>query len=86
MFKEINDAMEVCRNMSIKSDEIKNYCSRIDGMMKEVQSGIGQEEMVNVTLAIRKELANLFILNSNIEGCLESLKKSADSLKKILRS
>jgi hypothetical protein len=83
MFKEINDVREVCRNIFLKSDEIKNHCNEIDGMMEEVKSKIGQEELANVTLAIRKELANLFILNSNMEGCLDSLKKSSNSLKKI---
>jgi len=81
MFKEINDVKGVCKNIVSRSDEIKNLCTEMDSIMEEIESKAGQEEAVNVTLAIRKELANLFILNSNMEDCFDTMKKAFDSLK-----
>lgn len=81
MFKEIKDVKGVCKNIASRLDEIKNLCTKMDRIMEEIESKAGQEEAVNVTLAIRKELANLFILNSNIEDCFDTLRKVFDSLK-----
>jgi hypothetical protein len=52
--------------------------------MEEIKSKASQEEAVNVTLAIRKELTNLFILNSNMEDSLKILQKIYESLEKII--
>jgi hypothetical protein len=81
MFKEINDVKGVCKNIVSRIDEIKNLCKKMDSIMEEIESKAGQEEAVNVTLAIRKELSNLFILNSNIEDNFDTLRKVFDSLK-----
>ena len=48
--------------------------------MEEIKSKTSQEEAVNVTLAIRKELSNLFILNSNIEDNLNAMQKISSSM------
>lgn len=81
MFKEIKDVKGVCKNIVSRIDEIKNLCIKMDSIMGEIESKAGQEEAVNVTLAIRKELANLFILNSNMEDSFDTLRKVFDSLK-----
>jgi hypothetical protein len=81
MFKEIDDVKGVCKNIVSKLDEIKSLCIKMDSIMEEIESKAGQEEAVNVTLAIRKELANLFILNSNMEDSFDTLRKVFDSLK-----
>ena len=81
MFKEIKDVKGVCKNIASRLDEIKSLCTKMDRIMEEIESKAGQEEAVNVALAIRKELANLFILNSNIEDCFDTLMKVFDSLK-----
>jgi hypothetical protein len=81
MFKEIKDVQGVCKNIVSRMDEIKNLCIKMDSIMEEIESKAGQEEAVNVTLAIRKELANLFILNSNMEDNFDTLRKVFDSLK-----
>ena len=81
MFKEINDVKGVCKNIVSRLDEIKGLCVKMDSIMEEIESKAGQEEAVNVTLAIRKELANLFILNSNMEDSFDTLRKVFDSLK-----
>jgi len=81
MFKEIDDVKGVCKNIVSKLDEIKSLCIKMDSIMEDIESKVGQEEAVNVTLAIRKELANLFILNSNMEDSFDTLRKVFDSLK-----
>ena len=80
MFKEIKDVKGVCKNIVSRIDEIKNLCIKMDNIMEEIESKAGQEEAVNVTLAIRKELSNLFILNSNMEDSFDTLRKIFDSL------
>jgi hypothetical protein len=82
MFKEIKDVKGVCKDIVSRMDKIKNLCIKIDGIMEEIESRAGQEEAVNLKLVIRKELAKLFILNSNIEDNFDALKKVFDSLKK----
>ena len=81
MFKEIKDVKGVCKDITSRLDEIKDLCCKMDSIMEEIESKAGQEEAVKVTLAIRKELANLFILNSNMEDCFDTLRKVFDSLK-----
>jgi len=80
MFKEISDIKKVCKTINSKSDMIKNLATELDKLMEEIKSKVSQEEAVNITLAIRKELTNLFILNSNIEDNFNTLKKIFDSL------
>jgi hypothetical protein len=82
MFKEIKDVKGVCKDIVSRMDKIKNLCIKIDGIMEEIESRASQEEAVNLKLVIRKELAKLFILNSNIEDNFDALKKVFDSLKK----
>ena len=80
MFKEISDIKKVCKTINSKSDMIKDLATELDKLMEEIKSKVSQEEAVNITLAIRKELTNLFILNSNIEDNFNTLKKIFDSL------
>jgi len=83
MFKEISDIKKVCKTINSKSDMIKNLATELDKLMEETKSKVSQEEAVNITLAIRKELTNLFILNSNIEDNFNTLKRIFDSLKEL---
>lgn len=83
MFKEISDIKKVCKTINSKSDMIKDLATELDKLMEEIKSKVSQEEAVNITLAIRKELTNLFILNSNIEDNFNTLKKIFDSLKEL---
>lgn len=81
MFKEISDIKKVCETVNSKSEEIKNLATDLDKLMEEIKSKTNQEEAVGVTLAIRKELTNLFILNSNIEDNLNAMQKISNSIK-----
>jgi len=81
MFKEISDIKKVCETINSKSEKIKNLATELDKLMEEIKSKTSQEEAVNITLAIRKELTNLFILNSNIEDNLNAMQKISNSMK-----
>ncbi len=81
MFKEISDIKKVCETINSKSEEIKNLAVSLDKLMEEIKCKTSQEEAVNATLAIRKELTNLFILNSNIGDNLNALQKISNSMK-----
>ena len=81
MFKEIGDIKKVCKTINSESDKIKNLATQLDSLMEEIKSKASQEEAVGVTLAIRKELTNLFILNSNIEDNFNTMQKIFNSTK-----
>ena len=81
MFKEISDIKKVCNDINSESDKIKNLATQLDNLMEEIKSKASQEEAVGVTLAIRKELTNLFILNSNITDNFNTMQKIFDSTK-----
>jgi len=81
MFKEISDIKKVCETINSKSEKIKDLATGLDKLMEEIKSKTSQEKVVNVTLAIRKELTNLFILNSNIEDNLNAMQKISNSIK-----
>ena len=81
MFKEISDIKKVCETINSKSEKIKDLATELDKLMEEIKSKTSQEEAVNITLAIRKELTNLFILNSNIEDNFNAMQKISNSMK-----
>ena len=83
MFKKIKDVKTVCEIMKARSDEIKGLASRLSDLMDKVKQRVDQEDSLNITLAIRKELSSLFILNSKIEDDLMVLKKTFESLSDI---
>ncbi len=80
MFKEIKDVKGVCGNIISKLGDIKDICTKMNSIMDDIEAKAGQEEAVNVTLTIRKQLAKLFILNSNVEDNFDTLRKVFDSL------
>ncbi len=83
MFKEITDVNTVCENMKARSDEIKDLGTKLCDLMDKVKQRADQEDSLNITLAIRKELSSLFILNYKIEDDLMALKKTFNSLSEI---
>ena len=80
MFKEISDIKEVCETINSKSEKLKDLAASLCKLMEDIKTKTSQEEAVNVTLAIRKELSNLFILNSNIEDNLNAMQKISNSM------
>ena len=86
MLKEINGVKGVCKTIISRSHNIKNLAIELENLMDEVKSKTSQEEAVNMSLAVRNELANLFILNSNVEESFNTLQKIFDSLKELKSS
>jgi hypothetical protein len=83
MFKEIEDLRGTCENIFKKSDKIKNLAEDMVNLIDEIKVRINQEDAVEMTLAVRKELANIFILNSNIEDNFKILQKIYNSIKNL---
>lgn len=83
MFREIEDVKRVCKNIVERSEDIKNLATELKSIIDEIKSKTDQEEAVKMTLAIKKELTNLFILNSNMEDGFRVLQKIFSSIKKL---
>lgn len=83
MFKEIEDLKNTCENIIKKSDNINNLAKEMVNIIDEIKVRINQEDAVEMTLAVRKELANVFILNSNIEDNFKILQKIYNSIKNL---
>ena len=83
MFKEIEDLRGTCENITKKSESIRNLAKDMVNLIDEIKTGIKQEDAVEMTLAVRKDLANIFILNSNIEDNLKILQKIYHSIKNL---
>jgi len=83
MFKEIEDLRGTCENIIKKSESIRNLAKDMVNLIDEIKTGIKQEDAVEMTLAVRKELANIFILNSNIEDNFKILQKIFKSIKNL---
>jgi len=83
MFREIEDIKRVCKNIVERSEDIKNLATELKSIINEIKSKTDQEEAVKMTLAIKKELTNLFILNSNMDDSFRILQKIFSSIKKL---
>lgn len=83
MFKEIEDIKNACGNIIDKAGRIKNTAGEINKLIDKIKSETSQENSVEITLAMRKELANMFILNSDIEDNFKNLNTILNSIKKI---
>ena len=83
MFREIEDIKRVCKNIVERSENIKNLATELKSIINEIKSKTDQEEAVKMTLAIKKELTNLFILNSNMDDSFRILQKIFSSIKKL---
>jgi len=84
MFREIEDVKRVCKNIVERSEDIKNLATELKSIIDEIKSKTDQEEAVKMTLIIKKELTDLFILNSNMGDSLKILQKICESLEKII--
>ncbi|MCL4377553.1 MAG: hypothetical protein M1409_04090 [Actinobacteria bacterium] len=83
MHKEVTDIAKVCDSIIKRLDEVKKIADKIKKLTADVESKTDQMDAVNKSLAMRKDIANLYILNSNIEDNLKTLEKIYKSLSKI---
>jgi hypothetical protein len=83
MHKEVTEITKACDSMIVRSNKIENYANKIKKIVSEIEVKTDQAEAVNKSLAMHKELANLYILSSNIEDNFKMLEKIYNSLSKI---
>lgn len=83
MFKEINDIKCICGTLIEKSEKIKDTADEVIKLLDLIKTKATQEETLNKSLAMRKELSGLFILNSNLDGILQSQQQIFESLKNL---
>lgn len=79
MQKEVNDITNVCDSIRSKANDAKLIVEEIKKTVNVIKNSTNQEESVEKSLAMRKELASLFILNSNFEDNLKALNKIKNS-------
>lgn len=82
MQKEVTDIINVCDQVIAKSATFKEIAEAIKDIIKEIQSKTSQADAPGKSLALRKPLANLFILNSDLDDDMKSFEKIYDDLKK----
>ena len=83
MQKEVNDILSVSEQLIAKSHTIEEISKAIKEIVKEIQAKTSQVDVPQKSLALRKPLANLFILNSNMDDNIKVFEKIHDDLKKI---
>ena len=83
MQKEVNDITNVCDSIRSKSNDAKQIVEEIKKIINNILSRTSQEDSVEKSLALRKELAGLFILNSNFEDNLKALNRIKNSFSSI---
>ena len=79
MQQEVNDITNVCDSIRSKANDAKLIVEEIKKTVNVIKNSTNQEESVEKSLAMRKELASLFILNSNFEDNLKALNKIKNS-------
>lgn len=82
MFKELGDLKNACESIIEKSTKIKILAKNLISLIDKIKSETTQEDAVEKTLAVRKELAAMFVLNSDIEDNYKTLQKISGSLRK----
>jgi hypothetical protein len=85
VFKELDDLKDICRKIIEKSDKIKSMANGVVKALNKIKSETEQENAVEKTLAVRKELASMFVLHSDIEDSYQTLKKIVKSIEKLNR-
>ena len=83
MFKEINDIKCICETLIEKSEKIKYTADRLIELLDSIKSNTAQEDTLDKTLSMRKELSSLFILNTNMNDIMQSQQEIFDSLKNL---
>ena len=83
MQKEVNDITNVCDSIRSKSNDAKQIVEEIKKIVNSILSRTSQEDSVEKSLALRKELAGLFILNSNFEDNIKALDRIKNSFSSI---
>ncbi|MDD3520343.1 MAG: hypothetical protein PHU65_03790 [Actinomycetota bacterium] len=83
MHKEVKEITDVCSSIIIKTQSIKEIAKEVQEQTKNIEENAQQADRPSKSLAMRKPLASLFILNSNFDDLIKNLEKIYDDLKKI---
>jgi hypothetical protein len=83
MQKEVNDITNVCDSIRSKANDAKLIAEEIKKTVNAIMSKTSQEDSVEISLSLKKELTGLFILNSNFEDNLKALHKIKNSFSSI---
>ena len=83
MHKEVTDIVNVCNTITSKTKSINEIAEALQELVKEIEQNTQQVDIPSKSLAMRKPLASLFILNSNLDDLIKNFEKTYDDLKKI---
>jgi len=83
MHKEVTDIVNVCNTITSKTKSINEIAEALQELAKEIEQNTQQVDIPSKSLAMRKPLASLFILNSNLDDLIKNFEKTYDDLKKI---
>ena len=83
MHKEINDIINTCNGIDTKMQTANELIGAIKEQASTIQQNTDQANISEKTLLLRKPLASLFILNSNLDDLIVDFEKLYDELKKI---
>ncbi len=83
MFKEINDIRCICETLIEKSEKIKYTADEVIKLLDLIKANTTQEDNLDKSLTMRKELSSLFILNVNMNDIVQSQEKVFNSLKNL---
>jgi len=83
MHKEVTDIVNVCSTITSKTQSVNEIAKALQELAKDIEQNTGQMDIPAKSLAMRKPLASLFILNSNLDDLIKNFEKTYDDLKKI---
>ena len=83
MIKEIDDVEKVCNELVNKSKGIIDTANLMKKLTDEIKAKTGEKDILNVSLLIRKELTNLYLLNSNMKDNMIMQSEIFESLKNL---
>jgi len=83
MLKEVEDIENVCEQVIEKSKAFKEIAESVKDKIKELKLETTQIDAPAKSLALRKPLANLFILNSDMDDSIKTFEKIYEDLKNL---
>ena len=83
MKKEVSDITNICDSIISKSKDMIEVAEKTKIIVYNLNMKTSQADMVEKTLAVRRDLTSLFILNSNFEDNFKAFSKLKSSLENI---
>ena len=83
MHKEVTDIINVCNTIASNTQKINEVSEALKELVNDIEQKTEQVDVPTKSLAMRKPLAALFILNSNLDDVLKNFEKIYDDINKI---